>query len=99
MCFGLAVFCLLGLKFQELTCNPSPQQLWKCTLRQILGLQLQMGSLCLAKNTITTSLCLSNNTSSLLEPRAQEYDAVYTATALPVFQGREVAGKISNTLA
>ncbi len=59
----LGVFTSLRLEPLKLICKPSsllPRQLWKGTLRQILGI----GSL-LAQNTMTTTLCWSNNRSSL----------------------------------
>ncbi len=59
--FGLAVFCLFEARVLETRNPPSIQRApvhW--TLRQILGLQLQIGRTHLSQNTTTTSLCWSH---------------------------------------
>ncbi len=59
----------LKLEFQKLTYTPFSRQLWKCKLRQILGLELRIGSLHLARDTMTTSLYWSNNTAAIFSTK------------------------------
>jgi hypothetical protein len=66
----VVLHCILGLLYsalfearsQKLTRNPATRQLWKCTLSQILGLELRIGNLHLTQNTMRISPSWANNT-------------------------------------